>query len=1689
MRMKRKIFLFVLWIFMLQSMIFGFAAMRDTKPDTWVGGSTNANCFMPTFEEVGAPRANKEVGIYYFLWHAEHEEPTSVAHNLTKISWGMQDYAALHRFHFWDEPFLGYYDMQDPFVIRKHAQMLTDAGVDVIFIDNTNNYLYADTVKNLINVYAQMRAEGNDTPYICSMMHNVLEVNCPIELYETFFAPTVDPELRKKVDDLWYRYNGKYFLLADREQTMNNPETPQIYKTDFEIRTSWTDIYMSAYNWPWCGLNWEKYGYAADSSVIEETYVMTADTALTRTGRSTRRDGSNSGDPGKGSFFADQWEKALSMDPRFVLVTQFNEWMAQRQPDDTFPDGIPFVDMWGRDASRDIEPMYCFDDKGGFGDNFMYYLSYYIRKYKGVREIPTAKTVHTIDIAGDFSAWDAVEAVYLDDVCDTIHRDYAASYVDPFRTEDAYFYKKDGMAFYRNSTGRNDFDTMKVAFDDGYLYFYVKTVDAITPYKEDTTWMQLLLNTDAAYDNGWQGYEYIVNRKVDAHGISLLEKSLGGWQWETIGEVELHIDGNEMMLAIPREFLGYSSVAEKEIKLDFKWIDHTPVGNTGINPMDFIDKGDAAPNDRYNYRLKAVLPTGRKKAMSIPTLYADTKRNADIEAFILDAVQEWLPTASSVQFLSQMQDDFVIGSFTQKLRYHVMDNENMVLGFGIIELSNESQAAHILCNGQGVDFALDHENKTGKIFVPWDTAPWQVIFSENAIGTFRLDDTKIDGETYFDFYRHSAENLLLTYTENEKSVTYTVDIVWEKAPTQENGEAPEIQEFALLSQGKIVSEAVSIHHNTKTVNVTVSENTDLASAEFAVLSNLANTKVNGDTELSTVTLSLGGIDTVYTVEIVKDIVPKLRVQNVSYQEFSTKEDEIIVYVQGADVKNLKLEVLSDGEARLNGQAVEGQSFDLSKEATLVYKEGDKEATYRIKAIRKTVPPSGASFYFEGVKAQKFTVDHQTKTITAHLGEYVPTDSMHLVTYGGTTYIDGKNAIDEWFNFDRKTEYALVYTDGGESLSYTLLMKRQERKAQHAYGVLSTYKGDALPTAFDAWQTVARPDTGTYAVADMNGERALYLAPEHHHVVSTKEETPYRYVLDFDAFNVGEQAHAHFGTMFSLRNRVNNELVTSYSGIWLSILGNQLMLYASDERRVGFADNNQYNKVTMDQSITDDFMTVRVVDTGDKIKICYQMKNGKFADAFEIRNITEKAFIYENYQTGETGIGTSEGIAERGYISFFHHGGLGVGTYLKNFTFRKAGVAEVFNTYYGKALPTASDVWQTVARPDTGAYSISSAAGESALKMEASAHHIVSTKYEVQTPYCWDFDVLNIGAQTQANFGSLVSLRNRTNYDLITTYSGIWMSVLGDKLMLYGSENRGLGFADNMNYSIVNMDVACDVQYVTIRVLDEGNVITVLYKSKTGAFKEAFVIKNIKEKSFAYENIQTGVHGVGSSEGIAPNGYINFFHHGGLGVDTYIKQLVFAKFERPKESSLSHIAVIDPVSGKNAVEEMQADFENDAAIYMSIVPEVPLSQLKISYVATLSNAKLLYHGQPVEDILIDGTNPIALVYTDGEVERVYTLYVSHADAPTAESFKDGNRVKVAMENRLAKGKDNATVFIACYDAGNRLLGVSRKVYTVNDTRSIFDLKMEEDWTEEIASVQILCWDGMEEMTPLTQIEKY
>ncbi len=46
--------------------------------------------------------------------------------------------------YFWEEPLLGYYSTFDPWVLRKHAEMLADAKVDAVFFDCTNGDLTWD---------------------------------------------------------------------------------------------------------------------------------------------------------------------------------------------------------------------------------------------------------------------------------------------------------------------------------------------------------------------------------------------------------------------------------------------------------------------------------------------------------------------------------------------------------------------------------------------------------------------------------------------------------------------------------------------------------------------------------------------------------------------------------------------------------------------------------------------------------------------------------------------------------------------------------------------------------------------------------------------------------------------------------------------------------------------------------------------------------------------------------------------------------------------------------------------------------------------------------------------------------------------------------------------------------------------------------------------------------------------------------------------------------------------------------------------------------------------------------------------------------------------------------------------------------------------------------------------------------
>jgi hypothetical protein len=189
---------------------------------------------------------------------------------------------------------------------------------------------------------------------------------------------------------------------------------------------------------------------------------------------------------------AEQWERVLKEDPRFVFVTGWNEWFAGRF-DEFLGVQLPvmFVDQFDQEHSRDIEPM-----QGGHGDNYYYQMVSHIRRYKGARSL-TPVTSRPIRIDGRFDDWAAVGPEFRDTIDDPVRRNHAG-------------YGSAGP--YMNTTGRNDIVASKVSRAVDTLFFYVRTQTPLSP-RSDPNWMLLFLDTDRNPSTGWLGYDFIVNRE------------------------------------------------------------------------------------------------------------------------------------------------------------------------------------------------------------------------------------------------------------------------------------------------------------------------------------------------------------------------------------------------------------------------------------------------------------------------------------------------------------------------------------------------------------------------------------------------------------------------------------------------------------------------------------------------------------------------------------------------------------------------------------------------------------------------------------------------------------------------------------------------------------------------------------------------------------------------------------------------------------------------------------------------------------------------------------------------------------------------------------------------------------------------------------------------------------------------
>jgi len=564
---------------------------------------------LPLADDAGPLKNDRFVGIFYLLWTGDDYSygPYDVSRILaeqpdmrTATDFRHRGPKTWHMAH-WGEPLFGYYKLTDPWVIRRHMHLLADAGVDTLMLDATNGDIYENVLNRFLPVLRQIREEGGRTPQVCFMLNTDMG-NMAKQLLEKFYQPG-------KFNDLWFQWEGKPLMLC-------NPDAaPLDVRKSFTLRTAYwpgnPPYPNTPYAWHWEGVYPQAYGFTTDSKAAEQINVSPAQNMhwqtgaleLMHTGKARGR-GFHNGrqDPSmdaiqRGLNFQEQWDHALKVDPKFIMITSWNEWIAGL----THSMQTPWVqcDGFNEEFSRDIEPM-----KGGFGDNFYYQAIANIRRYKGVQEIPCATPPTTIDIAGSFDPWQAVGPEFTGHAGNTIPRDHdgfgrasktRVTVPSPdFEGNGTTWRGQDGPR-YVNKTGRNSLLSMKVAHDRDFIYFHVRTGSPITP-PNDPNWMTLLIRTGNPAHHAWNGYDFVVNRLSPGAMGAVLEKNNGGNHWLHAAHVQYRVEGNQMHLAVPRKVLGLSA---DPVTLDFKWLDNIPLPGD-LNELHVT--GDTAPSGRFRFR-------------------------------------------------------------------------------------------------------------------------------------------------------------------------------------------------------------------------------------------------------------------------------------------------------------------------------------------------------------------------------------------------------------------------------------------------------------------------------------------------------------------------------------------------------------------------------------------------------------------------------------------------------------------------------------------------------------------------------------------------------------------------------------------------------------------------------------------------------------------------------------------------------------------------------------------------------------------------------------------------------------------------------------------------------------------------------------------------------------------------------
>ena len=639
---------------------------NDVMPDTWVFTDSLGRVAL-TNEDVGDPRDDKILALFYWTWHASQgnanafnvqEFLDSEAAKGVDISKIVNDYSyegwpVGYYNHFWDEPIYGYYRTNDEWVLRRQSEMLANALVDTVFTDNTNGqYTWRDSYTPLFEVWTQAQKDGVMTPKVSFMLPFAANDDAVAQMKMLY----TDIYRDGKYSSLWFWFEGKPMLMAHQSKLDKKDGLQSEIKSFFTFRANYPG-YINRVpdykNWGWLSVYPQAKYYSnykdEDAGIVEQisvgvsqnhnfvTHQLSAMNGPNNTGRTYTSQGYDTSENAllKGANFAEQFGYALEVDPKVIFVTGYNEWIAGRYEE---WQGVKnaFPDQYNAQNSRDIEP-----SRGILGDAYYYQFINFVRQYKGVRAIPEASAKTTIDVTAGTAQWQNVAP-------------YFASYIGNTGDRDAKGY---GELTYCDYSGRNDIIGAQMARDDENVYILVECAENISPYT-DPLWMNVYLDVDGR-EGGWESFNYVINKTSPiSDNIAILERFTGnGYESEKVAEIAYSVDGRYLQVAIPKSALG---IEGDEFTLNFSVTDNVhdeddqaEKGNVNYlytrfsgDILDFYTSGDVAPGGRFKYSYRSLAAEIEAEPETAPS--TEEEKSTGCGAFAAAPLAAIIPAAAVI---------------------------------------------------------------------------------------------------------------------------------------------------------------------------------------------------------------------------------------------------------------------------------------------------------------------------------------------------------------------------------------------------------------------------------------------------------------------------------------------------------------------------------------------------------------------------------------------------------------------------------------------------------------------------------------------------------------------------------------------------------------------------------------------------------------------------------------------------------------------------------------------------------------------------------------------------------------------------------------------------------------------------------------------------------------------------------